>query len=110
MPARKQPGRSELDDMNVPGNDEFDGEDQVVALNEHGAAVIRPKSFDRLPPRALELANQLMGLVAHRRFLAQHIDELVPRARDLGLSWGQIGWCVGTSGQAAQQRWGDVDE
>jgi hypothetical protein len=27
-------------------------------------------------------------------------------ARDEGFSWEGIGWCIGTSGRAAQMRWG----
>ena len=36
----------------------------------------------------------------------EETDELVAEARSAGLSWAVIGWSVGTTGEAARQRWG----
>ncbi len=38
----------------------------------------------------------------------QQVVEAVGAARSAGISWSRIGEALGTSGQAAQQRYGDV--
>ena len=41
-----------------------------------------------------------------RRGLQRQLDELVLRGRTAGISWAALGWALGISGQAAQQRYG----
>lgn len=38
--------------------------------------------------------------------MQKHLDELVERARDSGVSWHLIGWSLGMTGEGARQRWG----
>lgn len=95
------------DRFTVPGGDgQHLGEAVTIRLAQNGVAVIRPASFDRLSPDALAAAEELQVIVGMRRQLAQQLDQAVLDARSDGLSWGQIGFCVGTSGEAARQRWG----
>jgi hypothetical protein len=110
MPPRKtRRAIADLDELNVPGNDdpEFAGQEVAVYINnEDGSAGLRPASFDRLRPHTVDVLAELQRTVAARRRLADYIAHLVPEAREAGASWAQIGWSVGTSGEAARQRWG----
>ncbi|WP_240759486.1 hypothetical protein [Phytoactinopolyspora endophytica] len=83
-----------------------------------------PRSIDELIARADELADQfeayeprqedrgeptLMALrrVAYRRSLVEReLADAVRDARDAGASWAKIGDELGTSGEAARQRYG----
>lgn len=111
MSAAKKRGRRQpyenagiSDFATVPGNDEFPGESVTISLRD-GVAMMRPASFDRLDDDQRDAAAELQHIAGHRRKLAEMLDEAVVDARDLGLSWGQIGWCIGTSSQNAQKRW-----
>lgn len=101
-------GLREHDEHTVPGNDEFD-EDVVLSVSG-GVAAIRPASFDRLSADAREHAMELLQLVGQRRQIANEIDGLIAHMRSMSVSWNVIGWCVGTSSEAARQRWGDGDD
>jgi hypothetical protein len=108
-PAKKvAPAIAELDDMNVPGAaGGLPSEDVALVLpRDGGPAIVTPASFDRLGPDARDLAGQLMRLVGQRRMLAREIDALVEHMREHRISWVVIGWCVGTTAEAARQRWG----
>lgn len=98
----------ELDDMNVPGNAELAPDDEGVSIVlGHGQfATLEPASFKRLDRHRLAAARELMQLVGRRRHLAMEIEDLVLEMREHGVSWGVIGWCVGTTSEAARQRWG----
>ena len=84
-----------------------------------------PRSIDELLARADELADEfeeyepqesdrgepaLLALrrAAYRRALMEReLVEMVRRARDAGASWAKIGRELGTSGEAARQRYAD---
>ena len=60
-----------------------------------------PREADRREPTLLALRR-----AAYRRALIeQDIVELVQRAREAGSSWTKIGTELGTSGEAARQRY-----
>lgn len=87
-----------------------------------------PRSMDELIARADELADAfedyepededrgepaLMALrrVAYQRALLEgELLEAVRRAREAGASWAKIGQELGTSGEAARQRYADTVE
>lgn len=105
--SRPAPRPAELDDLNLPGNDEHDDESVAVTLAAGGVAGLVPESFGRLSSDERGLCTQLISLVGRRRWLAREIDDLVQHMRHHGLSWGVVGWCVGTSSEAARQRWSE---
>ncbi|TQJ08464.1 hypothetical protein FB458_1554 [Lapillicoccus jejuensis] len=61
-----------------------------------------PREEDELDPGAVAL---LRTAVAERSEAERHMIEAVRRARAAGLSWKAIGGVVGTSGEAARQRY-----
>lgn len=50
---------------------------------------------------------ELRGAVRERSDAERHILEAIRRAREAGMSWSVIGSFVGTSGEAARQRYGN---
>lgn len=61
-----------------------------------------PDLNDELDPGAVAL---LRAAVSERSEAERHLLEAVRRAREAGLSWSAIGSFVGTSGEAARQRY-----
>ncbi|NHA68237.1 hypothetical protein EPD83_009260 [Phycicoccus sp. CMS6Z-2] len=61
-----------------------------------------PREGDELDSAAVAL---LRTAVAERSEAERHMVEAVRRAREAGLSWSAIGSLVGTSGEAARQRY-----
>lgn len=57
-----------------------------------------------LTPQQLEKVHELSALELQRREAVARADELLIRGRRAGLSWSVLGWAMGVSGQAAQQR------
>lgn len=92
----------------MPGNDDHEllAEGVAVTVSPEGIAGFRPVAFDRMSPDRKLLAGELIKLVGQQRHLARELESLVQHMRDHGVSWQVIGWCVGTSGEAARQRWG----
>lgn len=70
-------------------------------------AVLRPSSVDRATPAQHDALHDLQRSALAVRDAQAALREDVEHARALGVSWGLIGWCVGTSGEAARQRYGD---
>ncbi len=62
-----------------------------------------PNSADELDPGAVML---LRAAVAERSEAERHLLEAVRAAREVGMPWSAIGSFVGTSGEAARQRYG----
>ncbi len=58
--------------------------------------------------RAVGSGSRLMALDIARREIALEIDAEVRAMREQGDSWARIGACLGTTKQAAQQRYGAV--
>lgn len=67
---------------------------------------------DYEPDPAQELDAQAVARLRHavqeRSDAERHVLEAVKTAREAGLSWSAIGAVVGTSGEAARQRYGNL--
>jgi hypothetical protein len=61
-----------------------------------------PSPDDELDPVVVAL---LRAAVAERSAAEKHLLEAVQEARNAGLSWSAIGGFVGTTGEAARQRY-----
>ena len=62
-----------------------------------------PDPDQELDPEAVAA---LRGAVRERSEAERHIVEAIRHAREVGMSWLVIGSFVGTSGEAARQRYG----
>lgn len=62
-----------------------------------------PGPGQEMDPDAVEA---LRGAVKERSDAERHIIEAIAQAREAGMSWSVIGAFVGTSGEAARQRYG----
>lgn len=62
-----------------------------------------PDPADELDPGAVAL---LRAAIKERSDAERHVLDAVKAAREAGLSWASIGLFVGTSGEAARQRYG----
>jgi hypothetical protein len=71
-----------------------------------GRGVIVPRSLRDMSGEAAEAVADLQGVVGEIENLQNQLDLFVNEARGHGVSWDGIGWCVGTTGEAARQRWG----
>ena len=64
-----------------------------------------PRAEDEREPDAL---SELRRAVTARSDAERSIRDAVDRARQAGLSWALIGSAIGTSGEAARQRYGQA--
>lgn len=62
-----------------------------------------PQSGDELD---IDAIAELRNAVAEQSAAERHVVEAVRIARHAGMSWSAIGTFVGTSGEAARQRYG----
>lgn len=62
-----------------------------------------PDPADELDPGAVAL---LRAAIQERSDAERHVLDAVRAAREAGMSWSAIGLFVGTSGEAARQRYG----
>lgn len=62
-----------------------------------------PNPGDELDAAAI---GQLRAAVAEQSAAERHMLDAVKAARDAGMSWASIGTFVGTTGEAARQRYG----
>lgn len=98
----------------VPFDSGTDFDDEQVAVmawsdpDDGGRrrAVVLPRSLSRLGDESRGEARHLQQLGVQLQELADSIDDQVLACRDAGVSWAGIGWCLGTTGEAARQRWG----
>ena len=67
--------------------------------------VIVPRAVARLSQEASEVVSDLQGKAFQLQEIREQVEDLVVIAREVGVSWDVIGWSVGTTGQAARQRW-----
>lgn len=88
----------------------WDGDVSVVVRDEGGAreAIFLPRGITRLGEEGFEIAHELQHITGALRIGTERLEAAVRDARALGLSWDSIGFCVGTTGEAARQRWGVV--
>jgi hypothetical protein len=87
------------------GEDDYPDEDRVVISTPFGA-VVQPVSLRRMSAEARDtylLLQRVGHQIAH---LEQHAaTDLVPAARDAGLSWSVIGAALGITGEGARKRY-----
>jgi len=109
MGKRKQVALEDLEPM----RDEVASRDGVqvrvaVAADGKRSAVIVPRAFARLSEEGMEVVSDLQRKALALHDLRDEVEALVIEAREAGASWGVIGWSVGTSDQAARQRWSEL--
>jgi hypothetical protein len=99
------------EDVKGPGA-AHDGGDVAVQRTGSGAAfyqpaeVAAPRALARLSRDGQEVVADLQRVAIAARQAQEHVGEHVALARSVGASWDLIGWSVGTTGEAARQRWG----
>ena len=79
--------------------------DEILAQADELAARVEayePKASDELDAGAVAL---LRSAVAERSAAERHLLEAVRAAREAGMPWSAIGSLVGTTGEAARQRY-----
>ena len=79
--------------------------DEILAQADELAArfeTYEPKASDELDASAVAL---LRSAVAERSAAERHLLEAVRAAREAGMPWSAIGSLVGTTGEAARQRY-----
>jgi hypothetical protein len=69
---------------------------------------IRPRAWDRMGGEGRSMLAGVQRIASQIHEMQGHLGEHVMEARDLGASWDLIGWSVGTTGEAARQRWGSA--
>lgn len=65
-----------------------------------------PRSVARLGPASREQVRELVLISSELEERRRRQSWLVALLRAAGVAWSAIGWSVGTSGEAARQRWG----
>jgi hypothetical protein len=88
---------------------EEDGGVVIVAGDDFGAAIL-PGSVAKLAGPKRRAAIELQRTVRQIMELQSVMFELVGSLRAQGVSWGAIGFLVGTSPQAARERFSDEGE
>ena len=83
------------------------GEDVRIYVGADRRAVALPASIRRLTGERLEVVEEVQHVARQMEYLRARLDQLVPEARDLGVSWAAIGFSVGLTGEAARLRWSD---
>ncbi len=83
------------------------GDGSVSILFRDGAAVMVPTAMRSLSGPALEVVEDLQETVRLIAEAQERVDFLVSAGREVGLSWGSLGWCLGTGPEAARQRFGE---
>ena len=73
-----------------------------------GELAARFEAYDPNPGDELDVTaiGQLRAAVAEQSAAERHLLDAVKTAREAGMSWASIGTFVGTSGEAARQRYG----
>lgn len=94
---------ADLDRVDV-GNEEFGDEDVAIVRGRTAAAFI-PASIANLGEEQAEIVGQIQHVALAIADHQDQLERLVIEARELGVSWSAIGWSVGTTPQAARQRW-----
>ena len=85
---------------------DFDGEDVLVTREDDGSVTMVPRSVSALGGETRALVTEATRLAAAIAEAQADLAELVGEMREAGVSWSAIGWAVGTTGEAARQRWG----
>lgn len=69
------------------------------------SAILVPVAFARLSQEGVEVVAELQREALRLQEIREQVEALVIEAREAGASWAVIGWSVGTTGDAARQRW-----
>jgi hypothetical protein len=80
----------------------------ATAADGKRSAVIVPRAFARLSPEGMEVVSDLQRESLRLHEIRERVEALVIEARGAGASWAVIGWSVGTTGDSARQRWGEL--
>lgn len=96
---------SDLEPTNV-GNDDHDDEPVAVVRGSRLRAAFVPASVSRLDDDQVAILADLQHVVLEIADRQDAVARLVADARSEGCSWAAIGWSIGTSGEAARQRFG----
>lgn len=79
--------------------------DEIVRLSE---AMADQLEHDTTEPAIAPEESALRGAVLRRSIAEGEVGQAVVAARAAGMSWAAVGLAVGTSGEAARQRYGKL--
>lgn len=79
----------------------------VSGREDGNRAIALPASIRRMTGERLEVVRELQEIAREMEGWRDRLDELVPVARELGVSWAAIGFSVGLTGEAARLRWSE---
>jgi hypothetical protein len=109
MTPRKRKGQEskDFDHVGLGNDDDAETSDGVqIMRTAAGRGVVLPRSLRGLKGQAAEVVSELQRTAVAIGQAQDDLGHLVAEARAHGVSWAGIGWSVGTSGEAARQRWG----
>ena len=88
------------------------GEAAIVVREIDGKrqAILVPRGIERLGEEGHFWMHELQGTAMQLRQLTERLAEQVDGAREAGLSWDSIGFCIGTTWRAVQMRFGEAPE
>jgi hypothetical protein len=81
-------------------------EDVQILRTFSGKGVVLPVSLRRLSIDGLEAAAEVQRIAFTMEELGEQLEAAIEELRANGGSWATVGFCVGTTGEAARQRWG----
>lgn len=88
--------------------DDFN-EDVHLVVDPVGTAALLPRSAKRLDGEQMRVVKELQLLGHQWALLERDTDAIAADARELGISWSLIGFCLGITGEAARKRYRDED-
>jgi hypothetical protein len=97
--------RDPLEPLDPGGVTDFDGDDVLIELFGARAAMV-PKSAQKMPTESKLLLATLIRQVQEVYELQAALEGTVEQLREQNASWRIIGWGLGTTGEAARQRFG----
>ena len=68
-------------------------------------AIVVPRSVKALKGEALAVVTEIQAESRAVMKARERLDQLVPEARALGVSWNVIAWSTGMATQSAHERW-----
>lgn len=103
--AATDPGLDPVMGEMAPGLN-HDGPVQIVTTHDGAAFFTPPSAWRKLTAEQRMEFAALQQLVSQIHVMQGHLELHVQELRDAGLSWHMIGWALGTTGEAARQRFG----
>lgn len=95
-----------VEDHEFAGAPDWVPDEDVEVRRLGDRAVLVPKAARRLDGEALHAFGQVQQVARAYVELDAWRSEAVEAARDAGVSWHLIGWCLGVTGDAARRRFG----